>query len=519
MNSEHVLAVDLGTGSCRAVIFDAAGRQAGAGQREWSHPAVPGVPGSQVFDTAANWMLVCACVREALQTSGLTGADIAAVSTSSMREGMVLYDASNAEIWACPNVDSRASVEASELIASGAADRIYDVGGDWVSITAPARLRWIAKHQPEVFGRVAHLTMLSDWVVQRLTGVYVTDPSIGSSSALFDLEQRYWSSELLELVGLGPDVVPAVSEPGTIVGEVSRAASSVTGLATGTPVVLGGADTQLSLVGLGVGPGDLTVVGGSFWQTTAVTTEPVIDPKRRLRTLCHAVPGEWMVEGIGFYCGITMRWLRDAFCQAEKAAATERGVDPYLVMEEAASTVPPGANGVIGIFSNIMDARRWVQSTPAFLQFDVDAPEQSGRPECIRAVQESAAFATRGHVGIVKEVVGFDVPCVVFTGGAAKGALWPQILADTLGTPVRIPTVKESTALGAAMLAATAVGVHRDLGEAAQAAVRFERTVHPQAAATEAYDRLYPQWQNVYARMLRLTEEAGLRPMWWPAGA
>ena len=109
----HTLAIDLGTGSCRAVIFSEAGEQVGIGQREWSHPGLPGFPGSQVFETERNWRLVCECTREALARGGLSAQDIAAVSSTSMREGMVLYDNAGREIWACPNVDSRASEEAA----------------------------------------------------------------------------------------------------------------------------------------------------------------------------------------------------------------------------------------------------------------------------------------------------------------------------------------------------------------------------------------------------------------------
>ena len=102
--------------------------------------------------------------------AGATGDDVAAVAATSMREGMVLYDAAGHEIFACPNVDSRASAEAEDLIREGAAEKIYAEAGDWVSITAPARLRWLARHRPDILAATASLGMLSDWIVYRLTG-------------------------------------------------------------------------------------------------------------------------------------------------------------------------------------------------------------------------------------------------------------------------------------------------------------------------------------------------------------
>jgi len=154
-------------------------------------------------------------------------------------------------------VDSRAAVEATELIQRGLADEIYATAGDWVAITSAPRLLWLQRHEPEIVARAAHLTMLGDWILYRLSGRYVTDPSLGSSSGLFDLAARGWSGRLLEICGLQAAVCPEVLEPGTVIGGVRRQAADETGLAEGTPVVVGGADTQLGLVGIGTSTGVL----------------------------------------------------------------------------------------------------------------------------------------------------------------------------------------------------------------------------------------------------------------------
>lgn len=517
MTEELLLAIDAGTGSCRAVVFDTVGRQVAIGQREYSHPALDGVPGSQVFDTERNWQLVCESIREALRD--ISPSAIRAVSATSMREGMVLYDARGRELWACPNVDARAGEEAAQLVRSGAATEIYHEAGDWVSITAPARFRWIARHEPEVFSTIAHVGMLGDWLLARLSGEFVTDPSLGSSSGMFSLAGRDWSARVLDLCGLDRSVFPDVVDPGTVIGTVNAAAAGDTGLAAGTPVVVGGADTQLSLLGNGISdPGQVTIVGGSFWQCTALLDQPLIDSEARLRTLCHTEPGRWMMEGLGFWCGVVMRWFRDGFCELETREAAEAGEDVYTVLERKALAVPPGANGVTGLFSNVMQANRWVHGPSGFLGFDVSDPDRAGRVACFRAIEESAAYVARAHVQIVEEVAAIHVREAMLTAGAARGTLWPQILADTIGIPIHVPVVKESTALGASIYAGIGAGLYDDAPATARRLARIERTFTPDPPAVAAYDELYARWQALYAASLQLSERGLVRPLWRAAG-
>jgi len=514
----YLLAVDAGTGSCRAVLFSTAGQQVAASLREWTHTEPPGVPGGQDFSVEPNWLAIAGCIRDALGQAGAAGSDVLAVAATSMREGIVVYDRHGAELWACPNADSRGIREAAELVADGTADSIFAEAGDWVSITAPARLRWLARNRPDVLERIGGIGMLSDWIAGRLSGVLVTEPSCGSSSGMFTLAGRTWSPAIAKACGISPDVLPPVVDPGTVIGAVTRQAAGQTGLAAGTPVVAGGADTQLGLVGAGVRAGEFAVLAGTFWQHAVLAAKPLIDPERRLRTLCHVTPGEWMLEGIGFYSGLAMRWYRDAFCDSEVAAARQRGTDPYVVMEEAAARIPPGSNGVIAVLSNLMTARRWVHASPSFLQFDLADPAGSGRAACIRAIEEAAAYVARGHLAVITELTGASPPGLTFSGGAAKGALWPQIMADVLGLPVSVPAVTESSALGAALCAGQGAGVYASLtdldGDLRQRAATFE----PDSRAAAVYHDAYETWREVYARMLDLSENGLLRPLWRAAG-
>jgi autoinducer 2 (AI-2) kinase len=497
-----VLAVDAGTGSARVIAVDATGAIVARAAREWTHRPLAGHPGGTVFDTGAGWEAISSALAEVAASVGPRR--IRALAPSAMREGFVLYDGEGAELWACPNTDGRARTQADELVASGAADRIFAVGGDWVSITAPSRIRWIAEHQPELLARTRHLGMLSDWIAYRLTGEFTTEPTCGSSSALFDLASRTWSPELAALAGIDVGILPPVVESGTVVGAVTAAAAAQTGLPEGLPVVAGGADTQLALYAFDAGPKVPTVVAGTFWQTTAVTTTLVIDPERRLRTLCHVTPGSWMVEGIGFLSGLAMRWARDALFPDDPS---------YERLEGEALAVPAGANGVRAVLSNVMRADGWHHAAPAFAGFDLGDPEGTGRGAFVRAIEEAAAYVARAHLDILDELTGGSTATdeLVFTGGSSGGSLWPQVMADVTGRRVRCSTFAEATSMGAARLAAGAVGIELP-------AVRTdEHAVRPGPDA-KTYDRLYGEWFGLYRAMREATVASGLDPLFVPPG-
>jgi autoinducer 2 (AI-2) kinase len=165
-----------------------------------------------------------------------------------------------------------------------------------------------------------------------------------------------------------------------------------------------------------------------------------------------------------------------------------------------------------------MQTNHWVHASPGFVGFDIENPARSGRIECFRAIEESAAYVSRGHLEIMGAISGVEPQEAVLGGGAAKGELWPQIVADALGLPVKIPLIKESTALGAALYAGVGAGLFDDAAVVARDLVRFERTCEPQPEAQAAYDRLYRQWAQLYSRWLEVSDAGLLRPLWRAGG-
>ncbi|GCK13645.1 autotransporter protein [Escherichia coli] len=279
----YLMALDAGTGSIRAVIFDLEGNQIAVGQAEWRHLAVPDVPGSMEFDLNKNWQLACECMRQALHNAGIAPEYIAAVSACSMREGIVLYNNEGTPIWACANVDARAAREVSELKElhnNTFENEVYRATGQTLALSAIPRLLWLAHHRSDIYRQASTITMISDWLAYMLSGELAVDPSNAGTTGLLDLTTRDWKPALLDMAGLRADILSPVKETGTLLGVVSSQAAELCGLKAGTPVVVGGGDVQLGCLGLGVvRPAQTAVLGGTFWQQVVNLAAPVTDPE------------------------------------------------------------------------------------------------------------------------------------------------------------------------------------------------------------------------------------------------
>jgi autoinducer-2 kinase len=384
----YLMALDAGTGSIRAVIFDLEGNQIAVRQAEWRHLAVPDVPGSMEFDLNKNWQLACECMRQALHNAGIAPEYIAAVSACSMREGIVLYNNDGTPIWACANVDARAAREVSELKElhnNTFENKVYRATGQTLALSAIPRLLWLAHHRSDIYRQASTITMISDWLAYMLSGELAVDPSNAGTTGLLDLTTRDWKPALLDMAGLRADILSPVKETGTLLGVVSSQAAELCGLKAGTPVVVGGGDVQLGCLGLGVvRPAQTAVLGGTFWQQVVNLAAPVTDPEMNVRVNPHVIPGMVQAESISFFTGLTMRWFRDAFCAEEKLIAERLGIDTYTLLEEMASRVPPGSWGVMPIFSDRMRFKTWYHAAPSFINLSID-PDKCNKATLFRA--------------------------------------------------------------------------------------------------------------------------------------
>ncbi len=518
---QYLMAIDAGTGSVRAVIFDTKGNQISVAQKEWIHLEVEGVPNSMTFDTETNWDLTVWCIQTALQSANLQGSDIIAVSVASMREGIVLYDKEGEALWGVANVDARANTEVRFLKENyqGIEEEFYKISGQTFALGALPRILWLKNNHPEIYEKVASISMIGDWILAKLSGVIATDPSNGGTTGIYSLNKRDWDTSMAEKVGLKADIFPPSLEPGTVMGKVTVNAAELTGLSTSTKVVMGGGDVQLGAAGLGVvKEGQVAILGGSFWQQVVNIKSDTTPPKNMsVRVNPHVIKGLSQAEGITFFSGLIMRWFRDAFCELEKLEALERGIDVYTILEEKASKVPVGSYGILPIFSDSMKYGKWYHAAPAFINLSID-PKVCNKASMFRSLQENACIVSSINLEKIKAFTNLEIDEIVFAGGASKGELWCQILADVTGCKIKVPKVTEATALGAAMAAGVGAGIYESITSAAEVLVEWDKEYVPNRENFSKYTAIKEQWQEVYANQLSLVDRGLTESMWKAPG-
>ena len=260
---------------------------------------------------------------------------------------------------------------------------------------------------------------------------------------LLDVPNRCWSKEVLEKLEIDESLLAKVYESPEVTGYVTGEAAALTGLAEGTPVVGGAGDNAAAAVGTGVVESGkaLTTIGTSgvvFAHSDSVT----IDPQGRVHTFCCAVPGAWHVMGVTQGAGLSLKWFRDNFCQAEKDTAAGMGVDPYVLMDQEAGQSPIGCNRLLYLPYLMGERTPHLDPDCRGVFFGLFRPcTPSG--DLLRAVMEGVTYSQRDSVEILRGM-GVELHEMLACGGGGTSPLWRQMLADTYNCPVKTVKSKEA---------------------------------------------------------------------------
>ena len=361
---------------------------------------------------------------------------------------------------------------------------------------------WVRENEPQNWKRVRSVMLPKDYVRFRLTGERATDMADASGTLLLDVANRRWSGEIMQAAGIEASLLPRLFESPEICGKVSATGAAATGLPVGTPVVAGAGDQAAGAVGMGiVAPGAVSATIGTSGVVFAATDRPALDPRGRLHTFCHAVPGRWHVMGVTQAAGLSLRWFRDTF--GAGATGVNDARDPYERLTAEAAAAPAGSDGLL--WAPYLMGERTPHLDPKARAALIGLTASHTRGHVVRAILEGVAFSLRDSFTLFAEM-GVPVRNIRLGGGGARSSLWRQIQADVYGHQVEVLEAEEGAAYGAAILAGVGAEVWSSVDAACKEVVKVAQRVDPQAVTVErmntsyaAYRRMYPAITSVLA--------------------
>ncbi len=358
------------------------------------------------------------------------------------------------------------------------------------------KLLWVKTHEPEIFAKTAHILCPKDYVRFRLTGAYAIDVQEASGTLLLDVTHRRWSSEVAAAAGIPESWLPEVFESPEVCAQISPEASELTGLPAGTPVVAGAGDQGAGAVGMGIlQPGSVSATIGTSGVVFAATAAPTKDPKGRLHTFCHAVPGRWHVMGVTQSAGLSFRWLKETFFAGPGTA------ENYETLTALAAKIAPGSEGLE--WAPYLLGERTPHLDPTVRAAFTGISTTHTAAHFVRAVLEGVAYSLEDTFTLFADL-GIPVTGIRLGGGGARGPLWRQIQAAVYGHAVEILTAEEGGAYGAALMAGVGAGHWQDLDAACAQGITVAQRIEPDPTWKSAYAAAYQHWRKLYPALASL---------------
>jgi xylulokinase len=497
VTEELVLGCDVGSQGTNVAAYTASGELLASADEPYdvSFPA----PGWAEQEPSLWTSALERAVERVLAGLERDASAIKGISFGSQLDGVVAVDEAGrplrpALIW----MDRRAEDQAAALATRVEPRDFYRLSGaNLDSSHGVFKILWIRDREPDRFTHAAAFHLPGSFVLEHVSGVRAVDYSNASSFALLDPRERRWSAALLDSCGVDERRLPVVRAATEAVGTITSAFAERTGLDRGTVVAVGCGDEMAATLGAGVyEPGEVCDVVGTAEPVCAASDRAREDETMLVECHPHADPDAWLLENPGFVSGGNLRWFRDHLAPLERQAESDGGPDAYDALNALAASAPAGCDGLV--FLPCMQgamAPEWNGAARGVLHGLTLAHT---RAHLYRAVLEGSAFALRDILEAMRRA-GLDVRRLTVVGGGAKGSLWRQIKADVTGLPVRVPANVETTATGAAILAAVGAGLYDTVADATEAFVAYEPgEVAPDPEAGARYEESYALYRDVY---------------------
>jgi xylulokinase len=492
----YLIGIDVGTTGARAVVIDARGRLVASATEEY--PLYSPKPSWAEQEPADWWGATKLALRRVLASRKVKAAEVAGVGLTGQMHGSVFLDRDNrvirpAILWC----DQRTQPQCDAITSKVGKRKLIELACNpaLTGFTAP-KILWLREHEPRNYDKVQKVLLPKDYIRFLLTGEYATEVSDASGTLLLDVRKRSWSKEILSKLDIPLEFLPSCEESTVVTGSITKKAAEQTGLVAGTPVVGGGGDQAAGAVGTGiVRRGIVSSTVGTSGVVFAFSDKVMLDPKGRVHTFCHAVPGKWHVMGVMLSAGGSLRWYRDTFCGAEKEVASLEGRDPYELIIEEAATAPAGCEGLLFVPYLTGERTPHADANAKGVFFGIHL--RHTKAHFARSVLEGVAFGLKDSFEIIKSM-GVPMDEVRASGGGARSKLWRQIQADVNDLPLVTINVDEGPAYGAALLAGVGAKVFRTVEEACDASIKVVSRMSPRKKTRSLYARYYKEYCALY---------------------
>jgi len=503
---EYLAGIDLGSTSLKVIIYDLEGNAVAQASRptERFNP-YPDHPDWAIWKPEQIWGGVCESLKEATtQIDDATQIKGVAVTGMGMdgvpidKNGNWLYPFIS---WHCPRTEPQSRWWTENI----GAERQFEIGGNQIwGFNTALRLLWMAEHEPGILAKTDKWLLIEDFVNFMLCGQYGTDHSMASTTLLFDQRKRIWSDELIEKSGVDRRLLCDPQPSGTPLGKVHAKAAETTGLAEGTPVVMGGHDYCCGTLPVGAfKPGVVLDVTGTWEIVVTALSEPVLTPEvREMGIPVHshvASPDLWSIMAAAVAADM-LEWFRAQY--GEKEQSSDDGWTGLMKLAEASA---PGANGVMflphmsGSHCPVVDN----QSMGAF----VGLRNIVTRGDMLRAIIEGLDYQFVQIVRGLEKSLHVKPEKFVAIGGATKNEFWMQNKADMIGKPIETPEIEEPTPLGAAILAGIGVGLYKDVQDAYTKVHKPGKVYEPNLELTKKYRRWFKTYEKIYPSLKALNTQ------------
>lgn len=509
VNKDLLLAIDNGTQSVRALLFDTRGNLI-AKTRIPIEPYFSNAPGLAEQHPQVFWQAVCQACQSIWQIPGVEKGRVAAVALTTQRSTVINLDAHGqplrpAIIW----LDQR--------FTTG----LPPVGGLWglafwlsgmkrtaAYLQAEAEANWIRIHQPEIWKKTVKYLFLSGYLTYQMTGQYIDSVSCQVGYVPFDYKNFRWASAWdwkWQAVPIDQSMLPALASPTQPLGEITRSAAEQTGIPAGLPLIAAASDKACEVIGAGCLEPHRACLSYGTTATLNTTHTRYIETIPLIPPYPAAVPGAYSLEtqiNRGYWM---VSWFKHEFGHHEQILAEERGIDPEVLFDDLVKAVPPGSQGLIlqpywspGLKIPGPEARG------AIIGFgDVHT-----RAHLYRAILEGLAYALREGAHRTEKRSGVPITELRVAGGGSQSAAAMQITADIFGLPASRPHIYEASGLGAAIDAAVGVGLHPDFRAAISEMTHVGDTFEPNTHTHQIYNELYQRvYQGIYHRLRPLYEQ------------